>query len=151
MVDIQRHRQCSSMRGNSRRFGNRNGDAMSSSWATTSSTVALTCHRRTFSRSQRSEIFEDTTSSCATAVFAFSEGEHPSLWDLPSRGINSRWKWSTLSRLTLSGDCWIQHGSPSSLPWLPCSFNSYFTWFEAPNSAVVFDQYIWFDLSRFKE
>ncbi len=33
-----------------------------------------------------------------------------------------------------------------SLPWLPCSFNSYFTWFEAPNSAVMFDQYIWSDL-----
>ncbi len=32
-----------------------------------------------------------------------------------------------------------------SLPWLPCSLIFYLTWFEAPTSAIVFDQEIWFD------
>ncbi len=37
-----------------------------------------------------------------------------------------------------------------SLPWLLCSLNFYFTWFEVPTSAVVFDQPIWFDLNNKK-
>ncbi len=37
-----------------------------------------------------------------------------------------------------------------SHPWLPCSLNFYFTWFEALTSAVVFDEKIWFDLKRDK-
>ncbi len=55
-------------------------------------TGVLTCHRRNFLRRRRSETFVDTTSSCATAVFANSGGKLPSLWDFPSRGINSRRK-----------------------------------------------------------
>ncbi len=38
---------------------------------------------------------------------------------------------------------WISMLPP--LPWLLCSLNFYLTWFEAPNSATVFDQEIWFD------
>ncbi len=68
------------------------GYAETSSWPTTYSTVALTCHRRTFSRRQWTEIFEDTTSSCGNAVFAYSGGKQPTLWDFISRGMNSRWK-----------------------------------------------------------
>ncbi len=92
------------------------GFAENSSWPITYSTVALTCHRRNFSRRQRSEIFEDTTTSCATAVFAFSGGKQHSLLDFPSRGINSRWKKSIRPRLILSSDSWTQHVSPCSLP-----------------------------------
>ncbi len=55
------------------------GFAETLSWPTTSSTVALICHRRNFSRRQRSEIFEDTTSSCATVVFAYFGGKQHSL------------------------------------------------------------------------
>ncbi len=36
------------------------------------------------------EFFEDTTSSCATAVFAYAGGNRRSLRGFPSQGINSR-------------------------------------------------------------
>ncbi len=52
------------------------------------------------------ETFEDATSSWDTAVYAYTGEKQPSLWDFLSRGINSRWKWSILSPLTLSSDSW---------------------------------------------
>ncbi len=65
------------------------GFAETSFWPTTYSTVALTCHGRNVSSRQRSETFEDMTSSYATAEFAYSDGKQPSLSDFPSRGKNS--------------------------------------------------------------
>ncbi len=82
------------------------GFAETSSWPTKYSMVALTSRRRNFMKRQRSETFEDTTLSCATAVFAYSVGKQPSLRDFPSRGINCRWQWSMLPRLILSSNCW---------------------------------------------
>ncbi len=75
----------------------------------------------------RSETFEDTTSSCATAVFVYSGGKQPSLWDFPSRGMNSQWKWLILFHLTLSRDSWTKHGFPCSIPFLDSRAPSIYT------------------------
>ncbi len=40
------------------------------------------------------------------AVFTYSVGKQHSLWDYPSRGINSRWKKSNLPHLTRSSESW---------------------------------------------
>ncbi len=102
------------------------GFAETSTWPTTYSTVALTCHGRNFLRHHRSDTFQETITICAAAVFVCSRGKQPSPWDFPFRIKNSRWKWSILPRLTLSSDCWTKHGLPCSsivlriptVPWL---------------------------------
>ncbi len=82
------------------------GFAETSSWPTTYSTVALTCNRMNFWGASRARPSRTRLLITPPQFSLTPEKKQPSLRDFPSRGINSRWKWSTLLRLTLSSNCW---------------------------------------------
>ncbi len=95
------------------------------------------------------EAFEDMTSSCTTVAFVHSGGKQPTQMKLrisrnnfPSDICNA----TTLDPFKgILGTAWTFLFPPSI--WLPCSIDVHFAWFEARYSAVLIDQYVWFDFS----